>query len=162
MEAVLAWIKSSALSQAITGYPWAWPAFETLHFIGMAMLMGVIVVIDLRILGVLKRLSFEPLHRLLPWGIAGFIINLTTGVLFFVGDPYQYIDNIVFFYKMLFIVLAGINVLIFYKVPYRTVQNMGPGDDAPMTAKLIAATSIFLWFGVMYLGRMLPFLGNAF
>jgi hypothetical protein len=162
MEPVWAWIKHSSLSQLVVGVPWIWPACETLHFIGMAMLIGVIGVIDLRMLGFMKRLPFAPLHRLLPWGIAGFIINLITGALFFTGDPYQYKDNIAFILKLAFILVAGINVLIFYRAPYRQVEAMGPGDDAPTSAKVIAATSILLWFGVMYWGRMLPFIGNAF
>ena len=107
MEPVWAWIKHSALSQLVVGVPWIWPACETLHFIGMAMLIGIIGVIDLRMLGFMKRLPFAPLHRLLPWGIAGFVINLTTGALFFAGDPYQYKDNIAFILKIVFILLAG-------------------------------------------------------
>jgi hypothetical protein len=162
MEPVWAWIKSSTISHAMTSAPWTWPICETLHFVGMALLMGVVGTVDLRMLGFMKRLPFAPLHRLLPWGIAGFVINLITGVLFFVGDPYQYKDNGAFLFKIAFIVLAGINVLIFYVVPYRQVEAMGPGDDAPFSAKAIAAASIFLWVGVMYWGRMLPFIGNAF
>ena len=162
MEPVWAWIKHSWLSQLVIGVPWIWPACETLHFIGMAMLIGVIGVIDLRMLGFMKRLPFAPLHKLLPWGIAGFVINLLTGALFFAGDPYQYKDNVAFIFKIAFILIAGINVLVFYWGPYQKVEAMGPGDDAPASAKVIAATSIFLWFGVMYWGRMLPFIGNAF
>ena len=162
MEPVWVWLKASAFSRLMTESPWVWPACETLHFMGMALLIGVVGAVDLRMLGVMKRVSFAPLHRLLPWGIAGFVVNLITGFLFFAGDPYQYKDNIAFLFKVLFIVLAGINVLVFYLVPFRQVEAMGPGDDAPVSAKVIAATSIFLWMGVVYWGRMLPFIGNAF
>ena len=162
MEAVWAGLKQSIFGYFITAYPWAWPFCEILHFIGMALLIGVVIAVDLRMLGFMKRVPFGPLHRLIPWGIAGFIINLVTGFLFFAGDPYQYIDNTAFLYKMLFIMLAGVNVLVFYFVPFREVERLGPGEDAPISAKIVAATSIFLWFGVMYMGRMLPFIGNAF
>jgi hypothetical protein len=162
MEPVWVWLKGSVFAHFITNSPWVWPACETLHFMGMALLIGVVGAVDLRMLGFMKGVSFEPLHRLLPWGIAGFVINLLTGFLFFAGDPYQYKDNIAFLFKVLFIVLAGINVLVFYLVPFRQVENMGPGDDAPLSAKVIAATSIVLWMGVVYWGRMLPFIGNAF
>ena len=162
MAPVWVWLKSSSLAHFVINYPWVWPACETLHFIGMALLIGVIGAVDLRMLGVLKNVPFAPLHRLLPWGIAGFIINAITGAMFFTADPYQYKDNIAFIAKIIFIALAGINVLVFYLVPFREVEHMGPGDDAPMSAKAIAATSLFLWFGVMYWGRMLPFIGNAF
>jgi len=162
MESVLTWLKNSVFAHFILGYTWAWPVCEILHFVGMALLMGVILAIDLRMLGVLKRVSFGPLHRLLPWAIAGFIINALTGFLFFTGDPFQYSHNPAFILKMLFIAVAGINALVFYLVPFPKVESLGPGDDAPISARIIAATSIFLWFGVMYLGRMLPFIGNAF
>jgi hypothetical protein len=81
----------------------------------------------------------------------------------FAGDPFQYIHNWVFWCKMLFVLLAGANVLAFYiSGVFKDVEALGPGDDAPLPAKIIAAVSLFLWFGVMYLGRMLPFLGDAF
>jgi hypothetical protein len=105
----------------------------------------------------------RPLHRLVPWGIAGFVANLITGIMFYSADATQYTHNMAFQFKMLFVLLAGANVLYFYgaKVSQR-VEALGPGADAPMSAKVVAASSLFLWFGVMYWGRMLPFIGTAF
>ena len=104
-----------------------------------------------------------PLQRLMPWAILGFTINLVTGFLFFAGDPFQYIHNIAFGFKLIFIGLAGVNVILFYVTGlYRRVDGVGAGHDVPPAAKLVAATSLFLWVGVMYWGRMLPFIGNAF
>jgi hypothetical protein len=158
-----AWLKTTKLSWFVIHYSWVWPAAETLHFIGLAMLVGVIGLMDLRLLGMAKRLPFAPLHRLLPWAISGFAICLTTGTLFFAGDPFQYIHNWVFWAKMLFIIVAGLNVFLFYVTGiFKSVETLGPGDDAPLGAKVIAGVSLFLWIGVMYLGRMLPFLGDAF
>src|SRR5215831_7969637 len=163
VQSFATWLKATKLSWFVITYPWVWPASETLHFIGLAMLIGVVGLIDLRLLGLAKHIPFAPLHRLLPWGISGFTICLITGVLFFTGDPFQYIHNPVFWFKLLFIVLTGANVLVFYASGvFRDVERLGPGEDAPLIAKVIAATSLFLWIGVMYLGRMLPFLGDAF
>jgi len=157
------WIKATKLSAFVVHSPWVWPAAETVHFIGLAMLIGVIALMDLRLLGLAKRLPFAPLHRLLPWAIAGFVLCLMTGTVFFAGEPFQYIHNSVFWFKILFIALAGTNVLVFYVTGiFHKVEKLGPGDDAPRAAKLIAVVSLFLWIGVMYLGRMLPFLGEAF
>jgi len=157
------WIKATKLSAFVVHSPWVWPAAETVHFIGLAMLIGVIALMDLRLLGLAKRLPFAPLHRLLPWAIAGFVLCLMTGTVFFAGEPFQYIHNSVFWFKILFIALAGTNVLVFYVTGiFHEVEKLGPGDDAPRAAKLIAVVSLFLWIGVMYLGRMLPFLGEAF
>src|SRR5437763_1316739 len=100
-------LKTTNVSWLVTYYPSVWPVCETLHFIGLAMLVGTVGALDLRMLGVAKGLPVGPMHRLIRWGIAGFLINLITGALFFAGTPYQYIGNIGFYAKMLLIVLAG-------------------------------------------------------
>ena len=162
VETFSTWLKSTKLSSFVTGYPWVWPACETLHFIGLALLVGTIAVVDLRMLGIGKGLPFAPLHRLVRWGIAGFTMNLITGFMFYAGEPSQYIHNGTFQLKILFILFAGINALVFEFTVLPEVKGLGPGDDAPLKAKVIALTSLFLWVGVTYLGRMLPFLGEAF
>ena len=163
VESFSTWLKATSLHWFVIHYTWVWPAAETLHFIGLAMLVGVIALIDLRLLGMAKRLPFAPLHRLLPWAIAGFGICLGTGTLFFAGDPFQYIHNNVFWAKLAFILLAGINAGLFYVTDLSSqVDRLGPGDDAPLGAKLVAAASLFLWFSTIFWGRMLPFLGDAF
>lgn len=163
VESFSKWLSTTALSGFVMQHAWVWPTAETLHFIGLSMLMGAIGAIDLRLLGLARRIPFAPLHRLLPWGIAGFGICLSTGILFFTGQPSQYVHNWVFWCKMLFVILAGLNVATFYLTGlFETAENLGAGDDAPPAAKAIALASLVLWIGVMYLGRMLPFLGDAF
>src|SRR6266540_107035 len=115
VESFSQWLHGTRLSWAVSGgYPWIWPACETLHFVGMAMLIGIVGLCDLRMLGLVKGVPFKPLNRLLPWGIAGFVINMVTGFLFFAGDPFQYIHNKAFWWKVSFVLLAGVNVGIFY------------------------------------------------
>jgi len=164
LQAFSTWLHSTRLSWAVAGgIPWIWPLCETLHFMGLALLMGVVGVFDLRMLGMAKELPLGPLQRLMPWAVLGFTINLVTGFLFFTGDPFQYIHNIAFFFKLLFIALAGVNVILFYVTGlYRRVDGVGAGHDVPFPAKIAAAASLILWIGVMYWGRMLPFIGNAF
>ncbi len=157
------WLHGTRLSWAVAGgVPWIWPLCETLHFMGLALLVGIVGVLDLRI-GVAKALPLGPLQRLMPWAILGFTINLVTGFLFFAGDPTQYLHNVAFAWKLIFIGLAGVNVILFYVTGlYRRVDNVAAGHDVPPAAKLVAAVSLVLWIGVMYWGRMLPFIGNAF
>jgi hypothetical protein len=164
LQEISGWLASTSLSWAMAGgIPWLWPLCETLHFIGLALLMAVVGLLDLRMLGFAKEIPLGPLQRLTPWGILGFAINLVTGVLFFVGAPSQYVTNIAFLFKMAFIALAGVNVILFYVTGlYRHIDSLPAGADAPTAAKLIAATSLVLWMGVLFWGRMLPFIGNAF
>ena len=162
MESLAVSIKATSISWFVNHYSWVWPTCETLHFIGLTFLIGAVGVLDLRILGIAKGLEIGPLQRLIRWGVAGFVINVITGILFFVGQPDQYVGNIAFYLKMLFVVLAGINVLIFYLTVHHQVERLAPESDAPLKAKVIAAVSLFLWLGVIFFGRMLPFLGNSF
>jgi hypothetical protein len=144
----------------VTETPWMWPTCETLHFIGLTLLLGVVLLVDLRVLGVLKGVSFPSLHRLLPWAALGFGVNVITGMLFFVGMPVQYTGNPAFYWKVSLVMLAGLNAVYFTVL--EEPWELGPGDDAPLTAKIAAASAMILWVGVMYFGSMLPFLGNAF
>jgi len=164
VETVATWLHGTKVSWAVAGgYPWLWPALETLHFIGMALLVGIVGLLDLRMMGFFKGLPVGPLERLIPWGIFGFAINLISGVLFFTGDPFQYIHNVAFWLKLLFIAAAGVNALCFYVTGlHRRVDATWPWQDVPFIAKVVGATSLLLWIGVMYWGRMLPFIGNAF
>jgi hypothetical protein len=126
----------------------------------MSLLFGVLLVINLRMLGVMTNVSFAAVHRLLPWGILGFAVNAVTGMFFFIAAPTQYTENAAFHWKIVFMMLAGANFL------YLTVADgawaLKPEDRPSLTVKAVAAASMFLWAAVMYCGRMLPFLGNAF
>jgi uncharacterized membrane protein len=139
--------------------PWAWPAGEAVHFLGMSLSLGVLLAVNLRILGAMRQVPFEAVHRLLPWGMLGFGLNLITGMLFFVGQPGQYIQNTPFYWKVGFLMIAGANFL------YLTVfkRAWAPDGFVPTIGdKAMAAISLVAWLGILYAGRMLPFLGNAF
>jgi uncharacterized membrane protein len=139
--------------------PWTWIAAETLHFVGLSLLVGVILLIDLRVLGVMPQLSFAALDRLLPWAMLGFALNVFTGMLFFTAAFGQYINNPAFFWKLVFVLLAGANTLYF---TFDRTWAMTPGYQAPALSKAAAIGAMFFWVGVMYWGSMLPFIGNAF
>jgi uncharacterized membrane protein len=153
-------LKTAFIAKYQFTHPMAWPTLEAIHFIGLSLLFGVVLVGNLRILGLMRNAAFVDVHRLLPWGVLGFVINSVTGMLFFIGQAFQYVDNPSFHWKVLFMLLAGANVL--YLTLFDDVWALGKGEDAPSSAKLVAASQIFLWVGVIYFGRMLPYLGSAF
>jgi len=139
---------------------WVWATCETLHFIGLCLLFGIASFVDLRMLGVIKGVSFKALHRLIPWAVMGFGINLITGMFFFVAASDQYTTNTVYQWKLVLIMLAGLNVLYFtiFDEPWA----VGADDNAPPMAKFVAASAFVLVIGVIFCGRMLPFLGKSF
>src|SRR5678816_833672 len=102
MQPLVDWLTSTQLSAFVNAHAWVWPACESLHFFGLALLIGNVGLLDLRLLGFEKHSPFLPLNRFVLWGILGFFINLVTGILFFVGNPAQYINNVAFGWKVLF------------------------------------------------------------
>jgi len=98
---------------------WGWPAAESVHFIGLSLLVGTIFMFDLRLLGVGKRIPVRALHRMVPWGLLGYAITASSGMLFLMAEPDQYVYNPAFQWKVLFMLAAGLNASVFYLVPYR-------------------------------------------
>jgi uncharacterized membrane protein len=138
--------------------PWVWPGSETLHFIGLSLLFGIILTVNLRMLGVIRNVPFAAMHRLLPWGMVGLVINTATGMLFFIAKPEQYTYNSAFQWKVVFLMLAGANLL--FLTVFDDAWIFGEGDEPAVPVKLVAACSIFLWVGVIFFGRMLPYIGS--
>ena len=136
---------------------WAWPAAESGHFIGLTLLLGSIAVWDLRLIGFLRGVPVSAFHRLVPFAIAGFAINVGTGSLFLMTEPDQYVYNPAFHLKMLCLLLAGINVAVFYLVVFRRVTSLDPTEQAPLLARASGAISLSLWIGVIICGRMITF-----
>jgi hypothetical protein len=159
------WLRWPSL-EVFMSIRWAWPLAETFHFIGLCLLIGIVGMFDLRILGVAKGLRIESLRRLLPWGVFGFVLCLVTGGLFVLGiganlyndNAYDVIARDEFLqWKLIFIALAGLNLLAFYVTGMsRAVDGLREGDEAPVLAKAIAAASLFLWIGVVVFGRLIP------
>lgn len=161
-EGILAprWLASEFITQYQYSHPSAWKTLETIHFIGLCLLFGVVVVANLRLLGWMRNAPLAGFHHLLPWGVMGFIANSVTGMLFFIGQAFQYIENPAFHLKMLCILAAGADVL--YLTWHEEVWEMEAGSTMPVLVKVLAASQIALWIGVIYFGRMLPYIGNAF
>jgi hypothetical protein len=136
---------------------WGWPAAQIVHFLGLSLLVGTVFMFDLRMLGMAKRIPIAALHKLIPWGVAGFVLNAATGFMFVTAAPDQYIYNSAFHWKVLFLALAGFNVLVFYSITYREARKVGAGESAPVLAKMAAGASVFLWTGIIVFGRMLAF-----
>jgi hypothetical protein len=142
----------------ISNTPWTWVTAETLHFIGLTLLLGVLTLILFKVLGIIPTLTYNALDRLLPWAILGFGLNVVTGMAFFAAAPYQYIHNVAFYYKLAFIMAAGLITLLYTFDPTWDPQ----GRAGVGRSKLLASAALFLWVGVMFWGSMLPFIGNAF
>ena len=136
---------------------WAWPIFESLHFIGMSLLGGTILVFDLRLLGFARAVPVRALHRLIPLGIGGFLLNMSTGICFICATPDQYLFNAAFRWKVVFLLIAGMNVLFFYTTVFRRLEAMSENTPPTLGARIAGGVSLGAWIGVMSAGRLLTF-----
>jgi hypothetical protein len=161
MEALMEWLVSTPINGVVLNYAWSWPTLETLHFLALCLLMGSLLIMDLRLIGFNRIIPLQAVHSLMPVAIVAFAINLITGLGFLFGDPYTYFANYAFWVKMSLIVLAGINFLVYFTKVEPVVARLGPTDPTPATAKVVAALSLLFWFGVLSYGRLLPYLGTG-
>jgi hypothetical protein len=153
---------STGVNDYVATHDWVWPVCEIIHFFGMALLIGSVGLVDLRILGVAKGVPIKSLERFVPLGVIGFLLNLTTGLIFVggnpVGGPQEYLTNLAFQIKMALIVIAGLNVIAFYVMGIaRQADAVAPDGSAPTSAKVVAGLSLLLWFGVILFGRFIMY-----
>lgn len=162
MDAFVSWLQNTSLSQQIVFLTWLWPLCETLHFIGLALVIGIVGFFDLRLMGAFRAIPLAAVRDMMPLALVGFALNLVTGVIFLVGHPEQYVHNIAWWMKVAFLVSAGLNAAIFETTLAKTTMSLEAGVDTPRSAKIIGLVSLLSWMGVLWAGRMLPFVGDAF
>ena len=158
IEAFARYLQNTSVSMFLQSQAaWLWPLSETLHFIGLALLVGATGFFDLRLLGFMRRVPLTVARQFMPLALFGFGLNLTTGILFFVAQPYQYVMSWAWWGKVAFLLVAGLNAGFFETTQGVRAMAIGEGEDTPLTFKVVGAISLLAWFAVLYFGRMLPF-----
>jgi hypothetical protein len=137
--------------------PWGWPFMESLHFIGLSLLLGTVGLFDLRMLGFVQAIPLAALHKFIKFGVAGFVINATTGLMFVSSVPDQYLYNPSFQTKMAFLLMAGLNMLLFYAWGYRAAIKSDATLEAQRLGRVFALVSLICWLGVVTGGRLITF-----
>ena len=89
---------------------WGWPIVEIVHFTGLCLLMGAVGMFDLAMMGVVRGLSLQALHKLVPFGVLGFALSASSGFMFVVSTPDQYLYNPAWQVKMCLLALAGVSL----------------------------------------------------
>jgi hypothetical protein len=147
---------------ALMNSKWGWPVSEIIHFTGLCMIMASVGMFDLRLLGVGRGIPFAALHRLVPIGVAGFVMCVITGFLFVMTAPGQYLYNPAFQTKMLLMGVAGANMVLFYATTSAALKATPPYDLPLTRARLIAFVSLGCWLGVIACGRLITFFRPPF
>lgn len=155
----LAVLEALPIAVAMRQELWLYPAVEIVHIAGFVVLVGSIAMMDVRLLGASPGISVRQLARhLLPWTWGALLVIVPTGLLMFMAHAGDMIANPAFQVKLLLIICAGVNAAMFHAGVFRGVMHWDSGRATPGPAKLHAAASLVLWFGVITCGRLLAYL----
>lgn len=135
------------------------PALNFVHLLGLLVAAGTIVFWDLRLLGVgLRRAPVSQVGKsLLPWTWSGFGVMFLSGSLLVVMEASRLYFDIFFRFKVAFLILAGLNVLVFHSTVYRRVDEWDLAPKAPLQARVAGGLSLLLWFGILAMGRAIGY-----
>ncbi len=151
-------IEASGLGVAMRQSLWLYPIVETIHIVGLALLFGSIVVLDLRLLGLSRRIPVRALARhTLPWTAASFVLIVPSGLAMFTAHASEFIGSPVFLLKMGLIFLSGINAALFHAGAFRGAAAWDVDAAPPPTARAAAAVSLLAWISVIACGRLLAY-----
>ena len=159
ITAFLKSLEASGLATRIRDALWLFPLIESTHVIGLSLVFGTILIIDLRLLGIAStHRSFKQMASdILKWTWAAFALTALTGTLMFITNALVYYHNFFFRTKMLLLVLSGINMLIFELTAGRTIHNWEKAPSAPSAGKAVAAVSLVMWISIIIMGRLIGF-----
>lgn len=130
--------------------PWAYPALEVVHLVGLALVFGTLWLVELRLLGRLRAFDATALARAaLPWTLAGFALSVTSGLLLFASRADEFVANPAFLAKMGLILAAGVNAAV--------LHTQGPLDPQRGSTRVQAAVSLALWLAVIACGRWIAY-----
>ncbi len=137
---------------------WMYPIVEVVHILGFVVLVGSVLMFDLRVLGLSKQISVRALSRhLLPWSWGALVLIVPTGFLMFSAHANDFLGNRAFQLKMALLLAAGINAVIFHTIPYQRVADWDMGVRAPLSALASVAVSIAIWLAIITCGRFLAY-----
>lgn len=153
------WLENTSLSSAIRESVWVFPIIETTHVLMLALSVGLIATIDLRLAGLVLRneSATEVSGQLLPWALSGFLTMFVTGVFLFISMPMKCYNSIFFTIKMTLLFLAGLNALIFHLTIYRSMAKWDRDTIPPFGARVAGFLSLALWVGVIAAGRTMAY-----
>ena len=148
------WLEQTALAQHI-GITWWFPLLESIHVVALTLVVGSILMIDLRLIGVaaMRYPASRIFRELIPWVWGAFAVALPTGFGLFMTRAAHYANNPAFQFKIGFLVLAGLNMAVFHLRSVRDITAIDDAEVTPAKAKLAGALSLLLWSGVILAGR---------
>lgn len=154
----LRWLEASDIAETIRSATWLYAAIESLHLVGLSLLFGSIVALDLRLIGLSRSLVISRTSRhLLPLACIGFVLAAASGLGMFAADASALVVNPAFQIKLAAIGIAGINAAAFHLGPFRTIRQWDEARRPPLAAAVMGGASLLLWTAAVVCGRMIAY-----
>jgi hypothetical protein len=153
----LEWLQSTWVGVLVAESLWGYPLFETIHSIGMAMLIGSLGLINLRVLGFKPELPLLNMQQLLPLAWLGFTLNAISGTLLFTSDAVYFFSKYTFRIKMILIILGGINAALLGRRVFREAAAGARAEPVTAGTKWIAFSSLVFWLAAVCAGRLIAY-----
>jgi len=157
VAAFLSWLGTVPLAVFMRESPWAFPTVESIHVVALALVVGTIAIVDLRLLGLASahRPYRQVAREVLPCTWGAFVVAAIAGTLMFISQPVEYFANVAFRIKILLLLAAGANMLVFQLITHRTMSERE--RSIPLSGKIAGALSLALWVAVVFFGRRIGF-----
>lgn len=163
LETLITLLEGTAINAYIQSHSWVWPTLEMIHFFGLCLVLGSLLIVDLSVIGFARGISLRLVDKFIIATLIGFALNAITGVLFTIGDPGRYLVNIAFRIKILLIALAGLNALYFtFRVRPRIAAGAHDFSQLSIDARISTGLSLTFWTSIIVLGRFIPYVEDLF
>jgi hypothetical protein len=156
---MLSWLEGSDFSAWVRDELWGWPLALTLHAFGTAVVIGFVLIVGLRLFGLFEAIPYGSLSRLFPVIWIAFVLQLLSGFALWATKPTQYVTDLAFALKILFVVVGAVLTLYFQGAIRREAAAWEATGVSSRTLKFVAAT-LLLWCGVLVTGRLTAYLGS--
>jgi len=158
INTILQWLEDSSFAVTIRQSLWLYPMLEIVHITGIVLLVGAAFMFDLRLMGFSKKLPVSALaQQLLPWSRRGLLLIVPSGLLLFITNAATLGYDPVFRMKMLLLVVAGLNAMVFHYFLFPSVLASNEDTILPPLIKLTAGISIIVWLAIIACGRLLAY-----
>ena len=159
LQSFCEWLANTPGSIALHESFWGYPVVESTHVLTMCLFLGMIIVLDLRLLSMtMRRVPVSQVAgQLLPWAKAGFVVMVISGALLFYAIPVRTFQSVFFRFKVVMLVFAGLNAWVFHSTVFRRVAEWDLDPVLPKRARMAGALSLVLWACVVVSGRMIAY-----
>jgi hypothetical protein len=154
----LTWLESTGYSEWILTSTVGWPLMLTIHAIGIAIIVGVVFSLNLRVLGFYNTIPYTSLHRLMSIAWIGIVLNIITGLSIFMTMATMYVTSLPFLVKITFIILGIANLHYMQKVLKRDAATWQSTGKVPQIGFVLAGSSLFFWIVAVVAGRMIAYI----